>query len=147
MLLEKIRADSLVARKQKEVSAAFLVTLLSEAQNIGKNKGNRETTDEEVIALVKKFKLNSQELLKALVEQGRAFSYAYIAAEQEIEYLDSLLPKQLSEQELTAILQDIIKEIGNDKKNMGKVMAKLKEEYFGKYDGAQASALVKKLLN
>ncbi|MEM2159396.1 MAG: GatB/YqeY domain-containing protein [Candidatus Nitrosotenuis sp.] len=146
MLIERIKADALEARKNRAPNASFIVTLLSEAQNIGKNKGNRQTTDEEVIALVKKFKLNAQEVIDALISQGRSNDPAVASASQEMNYLNTLLPEQLSTDALTAIIQAMILQVGYDKKNMGKVMSMLKSEFFGRYDGNEASKIVKQLI-
>ncbi|HLP27579.1 MAG TPA: hypothetical protein VK147_02990, partial [Candidatus Didemnitutus sp.] len=62
MLLQQIRDAALAARKAAFGPAAepqwrkdLLVTLLSEAEMFGKNEANRESTDEEVIGVIKKF--------------------------------------------------------------------------------------------
>ena len=61
-LIEKIRVDQLASRKAafnypatNKLQADLLTTLLGEEVMVGKNAGSRETTDAEVIAIVKKF--------------------------------------------------------------------------------------------
>jgi len=45
MLINKIKSDSLEARKARQTdTATLLTTLYSEASMIGKNLGNREST-------------------------------------------------------------------------------------------------------
>ena len=55
MLLNKIKADQLAARKAKDgLATALLTTLIGDAEMVGKNAG-RLVTDEEVVAVIKKF--------------------------------------------------------------------------------------------
>ena len=69
MLLETINQDRNEARKMKyTATATLLTTLYSEAQMVGKNDGNRETTDAEVVAVIKKFVKNIDETLSNLPE-------------------------------------------------------------------------------
>ena len=65
----------------------------------------------------------------------------------EIEIITGFLPKQMSEAEAKAAIAEVIKEIGAPGiKDMGKVMAALKQGYAGKMDFGKASGLVKSLL-
>jgi uncharacterized protein len=64
--------------------------------------------------------------------------------QQEILVINRFLPKALSEAEmLTAIVQIITTLEATSIKEMGAVMARLKADYAGQMDFAQASALVK----
>jgi uncharacterized protein len=57
------------------------------------------------------------------------------------------LPKQMSEAEAKAAVADAIKSTGAQSiKDMGKVMAALKQAHAGKMDFGKASGLVKELL-
>ena len=65
----------------------------------------------------------------------------------EIRIIETFLPQQLSEAEVTAAIAAIIAETGAaGVKDMGKVMAALKEKLAGQTDMAKASALVKQKL-
>ena len=56
--------------------------------------------------------------------------------------------QQMSDQEIADTIAALVKEIGaTAMKDMGKVMAALKERYAGKLDFAKASAAVKKMLS
>ena len=69
MLIEKIKEDSLRARKDRNTwKANLLTTLYAEASMIGKNKGNRVSTDEETTAVITKFLKNAQETKTVLTE-------------------------------------------------------------------------------
>lgn len=65
----------------------------------------------------------------------------------EVAVIEGYLPKQLSDEELTAELQKIITEVGaTSAKEMGKVMGIASKALAGKADGRAISAKVKELL-
>lgn len=136
-LLKVIQDDQLSARKAKDAKAAsLLTTLLSEAIRIGKDDGNRETTDVEVVAYVKKMTSGVEECVEALAPWDERIPDMM----KEIELLKKYLPQQLSEAELRKVISD-----ANLGKNVGAVMKFLKENYAGKYDAKLASEIVKAL--
>ena len=145
-LLEKIKADSLTARKAKNtVRATLLVTLYSEAANIGKNDGNRETTDAEVNAVILKFIKGVDLTLEALKDSGDIARVE--AAQNEKSALLEYAMKQLTEAELTSVISDIVATLPEvNQKQMGTVMKSLKASYEGRYDGQLASKLIKQAL-
>ena len=66
----------------------------------------------------------------------------------ELEVIKRYLPEQLSEEELEAIVGDIIEKVGaTSMKDMGKVMGIASKELAGKADGRTISQIVKKLLS
>lgn len=144
-LLEKIKQDNIAARKAKDtVKSALLTTLVSEISNIGKNDGNRETTEPESIAVVKKFIKGVDETLKAL--EFSSDSRVLVAIEEK-KILESYLPTQLSEIELMAVVDQIISTLADrSPKQMGVVMKRLKELHDGQYDGKIASGIIKSRL-
>lgn len=64
----------------------------------------------------------------------------------ELSLLESYLPKALSDEEITAIIKDVIKELNATQKDFGKVMKTLMPKIAGRADGAKVNELVKKLL-
>ena len=130
MLINKIKSDALIARKARQTdTATLLTTLYSEASMVGKNAGNRESTDQEVLQVIEKFIKNAN----------------------EIKVLSKYLPKKMSYEELGHVIRGIIKglTLTKDKspKLMGEVMGMLKILHGGTYDGKVASEIVKKGLN
>ena len=66
---------------------------------------------------------------------------------REIEILQEYLPEQLSEEELTKIVQQAIDEVGaTSMKDMGKIMGIVKPKVVGRADGKAINETVKKLL-
>lgn len=143
-IVNAIREKSIVARKAKDADAAsLLITLLSEVSMVGKN-ANRETTDAEAIAVVKKFINNNRETLGVALKLDEARANALV---RENIILESFLPKQMSELELDVEIRKIILENSLTMPNqMGLVMKVLKEKFEGTYDAKTASAITKKLL-
>lgn len=130
-LINQIKTQQLEARKNSSESASLLTTLLSEAVNIGKNNGNRETTDAEVVAVVKKFIKNIDETVNALTARNQDATKFL----NEKAVLETFLPNQLTEIELT--------EIAKTKNSMPDFMKFLKENHNGQYDGKLASTVAK----
>jgi len=140
-LFERIKADQLASRKaHNALASSLLTTLIGEAAAIGKNAGNRDVTDAEVVALVKKFTKGMDDTLGFLGGTNPEAT-AVVVAEKGI--LAKYLPLQLTELALRHAVTSIIATEGN---NMGKVMAALKSRYDGQYDGKMASAIVKELI-
>lgn len=139
-ILETIKIDQVEARKDRNTFLAnVLTTLYSEVAIIGKNNGNRETTDAEAIQVIKKFVKNAQDVMKNSPDNSAAHEVAF----KEIEIYNEFLPKQMTEDELRDEIKKFI-ELGS--KNIGMIMGGLKTMYDGQYDGAMASKIAKELL-
>jgi uncharacterized protein len=83
----------------------------------------------------------------ALYEQGGRQELAD-AESAEIEVIEGFLPRQMSEEEAKAAIDSIVVETGaTSVKDMGKVMAALKEKHAGSMDMSKASGLVKARLS
>lgn len=130
-LIGQIKEKQIAARKAGAKEAPLLTTLLGEASAVGKNAGNRETTDAEVVAVVKKFIKNIDETISALTSRNQDAS-AFIA---EKTILEQFLPLQLTELAL--------KHIAEKHKSMPEFMKFLKENHLGQYDGKLASSVAK----
>ena len=135
--MNEIRAKQLEARKTKSSLAALYTTLLGEAAAVGKNAGNRETTDAEVMAVVKKFIKGLDETVMALCKsvQTTEVELAIDIAAAERAILEEFLPKQLTEDELH--------DMATGRGSMPDFMKYLKENYAGQYDGKLAATVAK----
>lgn len=131
MLLKKIKADQLAARIAKNsIKTALLTTLIGDAEMVGKN-ASRDTTDDEVVAVIKKFLKNNLEFQKHVTNDD-------LTTEQKI--LESYLPKQLTTDELIEIITN---NFGDElKSKKGAIMKFLKENYAGLYDGSVAAKVI-----
>lgn len=142
-ILTQIKAAQLQARKERAtLTVNVLTTLIGEAEAIGKNDGNRETTDSEVVAIAKKFIKNINETI-SLVKNPTA--QGDLVLERMI--IEQFLPKQLTSEDLRFVLVGLTNELNaHTLREMGKIMKVLKERFDGQYDGATASALMKEIL-
>ena len=148
MLINQIESDSLIARKARQTdTATLLTTLYSEASMVGKNAGNRESTDVEVLQVIEKFVKNANEIQTILLKNNKNTSNVI----SEINVLSKYLPKKMSYEELGHVIRGIIKGLTSteDKspKLMGEIMGMLKILHGGTYDGKMASEIVKKGLS
>lgn len=83
----------------------------------------------------------------SLYEQGGRQELAD-AEKAEIEVIEGFLPRQMSEDEAKAAIDSIVAETGaSSLKDMGRVMAALKERHAGAMDMSRASGLVKARLS
>lgn len=142
-ILTNIKQEQLRARKDRDtVKATLLTTLIGEAVMVGKNDGNRETNDAEVVRVIKKFITNAKETLLVIKDSDRLEDIKKVTI--EIDTLHAFLPQQLTGTQLADVIDKIISATAsNSLKDMGKIMKALKEQYSGKYDGAEANALIK----
>ncbi|MGH6961434.1 MAG: GatB/YqeY domain-containing protein, partial [Dongiaceae bacterium] len=99
----------------------------------------------EIVEMMQKLVRQRRESIQ-LFEQGGRLELAQQEAE-EIAIIERFLPKSLSEAEATQAVGDVITELGAaNLKDMGRVMARLKELYAGRMDFGKAGALVKQRL-
>jgi len=81
-------------------------------------------------------------ILKGMLENATQQNNAV-----EIEIINDYLPKQLTTDQLSAVICSLIEDKGySSVKDMGKIMADLKAEFPGRYDGKVASEYIKNRL-
>ncbi|MDH4263322.1 MAG: GatB/YqeY domain-containing protein [Spirochaetia bacterium] len=143
-MFNQLKKDLFEARKAKNaVKSNLLSTMIGEAQNIGKNAGNREPTNDEILGVVKKFLKAVDESITLLEKAGRDTS----KEKEEKSILEGYQPKQLDENSLKKAIDEIVNSMSDKSvKMMGQVMNQLKEKYPNQFDGKMASALVKQAL-
>lgn len=141
-ILQRMKAASLELRKAKHPLSALAQTVIGEAEMIGKNDGNREATDAEVLNRVKKFLTGVNDTI-ALIKEPNAL----VGLQAEKEWLEGWLPRQMTNLELEKAIGTIKTEISAGPKDMGKMLGLLKTRFDGQYDGKQAAAIAKALLS
>ena len=95
-------------------------------------------------------------MLQTMIKQRRESSSMYRGAgrmeladteEKEIKIIQEFLPEQLGDDEIVTAIKEAISQTGaGSVKDMGKVMAYLKQEYAGKMDFSKISPRVKTVL-
>ncbi|MGI9950828.1 GatB/YqeY domain-containing protein [Moorellaceae bacterium AZ2] len=105
----------------------------------------RPLNDEEIVNVIQREIKMRKEALEQFMRGGRQDLVRQ--AEAEIGVLEEYLPRQLSEEELLAVIRDTIREVGAQSgKDVGKVMAALMPKIRGRADGKRANQVVKELL-
>lgn len=99
---------------------------------------------------------DAMKILQKLAKQGRESAQTFIdnnrpdLAEEELaqaKVIEGYLPKPLTEEEIEAVVKQIIAETGaQSMKDMGRVMGLASKQMAGKADGKAISAVVKRLL-
>ena len=105
-----------------------------------------EITETDILSIIEKQVQQRFEAAEIYEKAGRNELFDKEMAEAEI--LKTYLPEKLSEEEVRLIISTIINETGaNTLKDMGTVMAKLKEQADGKINMKTASQIVKESLS
>lgn len=143
-LLAQLKKDSLLARKSGAgVRSTLLSTLIAEAEMVGKNAGNRESTDDEVQQTIRKFLKNNQEALSVIKDDARRAALA-----EESAILTGYLPPMAGEAEVKAFIAETVAGLADrSPKSMGAVMAALKTKFGTGFDAKQANAWVREALS
>lgn len=107
--------------------------------------GDGELSDDAALKILAKMVKQRKESASIYTEQNREDLAGEELAQAAI--IEEYLPKQLSEEEMTAALKEIIARVGaTSAKEMGKVMGTATKELAGKAEGKAISAKVRELL-
>lgn len=146
-LYDKIYNDMKEAMKAKSQQKVLLLRgLIASVKNATINAG-KEITDDAVLSSVKKNLKEIEQSIDSFYKAGRDFEVGKL--NQDKMYLQGLLPKQMSEEELKAVIGEVLVELGpglHTKKEMGKVMKGVMAKTKGAADGKLVSKLVSSVL-
>jgi uncharacterized protein YqeY len=150
MIRDDIKAATIAAMKggDKETTATLrLVSAAVKNRDIELRTGGAPRDDDALVT----------EVLQKMVKQRRESADIYrkngredraAAEEAEIAIIERFLPAQMSDEEAQAKIREIIAETGaTSMKDMGRVMALVKERLGASIEPARASGLVKAALN
>lgn len=146
MLKEKLMSDLKEAMKEKELLKKNVVQMIRAAiLQVEKDK-QIELDDNQIIEIIAKESKKRKDSLADYEKSGRQDLINQI--KQEIEIISAYLPKQLSKEEITSIVKEVINETGATSiKDMGKVMKSAKEKIGAAADGKTINEVVRELLN
>ncbi|WP_134678755.1 GatB/YqeY domain-containing protein [Paracoccus ravus] len=147
-LRERITADTKEAMKAKESARLSTLRLISAAikdrEIAARSEGGDESglSDADLTAILSKMVKQRQESAKAYEEGGRL---ELAEREQdEIKVIQTYLPRQLTDEEARAAIDKVIAELGADSiRDMGRVMAELRNRHAGQMDFGAVGPLVK----
>ena len=131
---DKVRLDTLRGVKKEFIEA-----------KTAKGAGD-ELTDDRAILILQKMVKQRKESAEIYTEQNRADLAEVETAQMKV--LQEYLPAQLSEEEIEAVVKQIIIDSeASSMKDMGKVMAVATKELAGKAEGSKISQIVRKQLS
>ncbi|WP_329546329.1 MULTISPECIES: GatB/YqeY domain-containing protein [unclassified Streptomyces] len=149
-LKSKLKEDLNAAIKERDElrSSTLRLTLSAITNEEVAGKTKRELSDEEVQKVITREAKKRREAADAFAKGGRPESAEREKAEGEI--LATYLPKQLSDEELNAIVAQAVEEAksagAEGPRAIGQVMKIVNPKVAGLAEGGRVSALVKQLL-
>ena len=147
-LTQDIAHDLTQAMKERtEPKLSTLRMLKAELQKLQADKGrNAEITDDDVYTVIKRLIKQRKDAAEQYASGG-----ANDRAESElaeIKILEPYLPKQLSDEQIDAIISEAAKEINaSSPKDMGKLMKAVMTKAKGQADGSRVKERVNAFLN
>lgn len=146
-LEQQIQKDIMEAIKTHDTVRLNAVRAIKSEILLAKTSSTEhELEDSDVIKLIQKLVKQRKESAEMYVQAGRQELADNELAEAK--FMESYLPKALSEDEVRNMLKQIIAEVGaSSPKDMGKVMGAATKRLAGQADGRTISTIVKELLS
>lgn len=144
----KINTDikqTMLAKDMRKLAALRAIKAALLLEKTGKDVSSGEIPESVELKLLQKLVKQRRESAAIYAEKGRSDM-----AEEEIfqaEIIENYLPKQMAEEEIVAMVKEIIAETGASSiKDMGRVMGAASKKAAGKADNQFISKIVKELL-
>ena len=143
---EKLNQALKAKDKNTYPTLRLVVSAIKDAEIAGRSKGNKEISNGDITAILKKMIKQRNESCEVYKKAGRK---ELLEDEmKEIDVISSFLPKQLSHEETKKICEETIKKVGaTSMKDMGKVMGVLKSKNSDTLDFSKVSLIIKEILN
>ena len=143
---EKLNQALKAKDKNTYPTLRLVVSAIKDAEIAIRTKGQKEMSDSDITAILKKMIKQRNESCEVYKKAGR--NELLENETREIEVINAFLPKQLSEEETKKICADVVKSVGaSSMKDMGKVMGVLKSKHSDTLDFSKVSLIIKELLN
>jgi uncharacterized protein YqeY len=144
-IAEALKTAMRVQDKRSLSTLRMIQSAIKDRDIANRGIGKGAAGDDEVLQILAKMVKQREESARAFDEGGRP----ELAAQErdEIEIIRGFQPKQLGDDEVMAAARAAMAETGaSGPKDMGRVMAVLKERFAGQMDFGKASSVVKSLL-
>ena len=141
-LVERLNSDMKQAMKNREKDKLSVIRMLKASlQNEGIKLGKQELSEDEELTVLSRELKQRKDSLQEFDKAGRQDLTDKLHA--EIAVVESYMPKQLSEEELDALVTEAIAQTNaTSKADMGKVMSAIMPKVKGKADGSLVNKLV-----
>jgi len=142
---EKIDEDLKQALKERDKTKILTLRMLKSNFKNAEIAKKGKLTDDEIIKVIGSEAKKHREAID-LFKKGNRDDLAE-KEKKELKILIGYLPKQLNEEEIKKIIQDVINNLSDDEKqNFGRVMSAAMKAIKGQADGSAVSKLVKAYL-
>lgn len=132
--------------RRKRVIRMSLAAITNAEIEKGRQSGETELDQDEILAVLQKQAKQRQETIDELVDMERPGLLA--EEKKELAILEEYLPEQLSREEIAAEAQEVINQIGaTGMKDVGPVMGRLMSRMRGRADGHVVNRVVRELLS
>lgn len=138
---------AMVNKEAHKISTLRLILAAIKDRDIASRGTEKDgqITDEDIMQLLQSMIKQRKDSIAAYEKGGR--KDLVDNEQEEINIIQEFLPKQMDDAETEAVVKETIKAIGaTSLKDMGAIMAKLREQYAGRLDFGKASGIVKKAL-
>jgi len=144
-LSERLNEDMKQAMKSQDKFRLSVIRMMRSAIKNVEIDQRKTLNDDEVLEILSREVKQRKDALQEFEKAGRSDLVESVNA--EIEIIGQYLPKQLSEEEIRALVQETIREVGaSAKSDIGKVMGALMPKVKGRADGKLVNRLVSELL-
>lgn len=144
-LTDEVKAAMKAGDKDRLSTLRLVQSAIKDRDIANRGTGKDAASDDEILQLLAKMVKQREESAKAFEDGGRPELAA--KEREEIAIIRDFMPKQMGEAETEAAIRAAIAETGAAGiRDMGKVMAALREKYAGQMDFGRASGQVKGLL-
>ena len=136
-------SESLKSKQSDRVLTLRAIVSAKKDKEIEKRtQDKKEVTDEDMISILNKMLKQRKESVEMYQKASR--QDLVDKENSEIKIIEEFLPQQLSQEEVEKVCNEAISNTGaSSLKDMGKVMAVLKEKYLGKMDFSLAGKILK----
>ena len=146
-LVQKIQQDLMAAMKSREELKLAVLRMLKSSIQLAQTEKSKdaELSDEDVFGLIRRAIKQRKEAAE-LYDKGGASDRATRELD-EAKVLESYLPAQMSDEDITKLVADVAKQVGaSGPRDMGKMMGKVMGAAKGLADGNKVKAAVQKYL-
>lgn len=145
---EQLMADMKEAMKAKDDGKLALNVIRMARAHIKQaeiDSGHADFDDDQVLAILRKEMKQRKETLAEIENSGRDDLVAETKAEMSV--LEKYLPPEMSEDDVRAVVKDVIQSLGAEQKNMGSAMKAVMAKLKGQADGKVINQIVRELLS
>jgi len=145
-LKNQIIADMKSAMKAKDSATLKAVRMIVEAIKQKEVDTREDLDDQGILAVIQKMVKQRKDSIDQFTQAGRDDLVA--VEEAELKVINLYMPKQLSENEIECVVDQVISQTGaSGMQDMGKLMGVLKAELSGKADMGTVSNIIKSKLS